>query len=160
MRMRVEPARAFETALVVEDDDVIAQLMRLLLEADGYEVSCASDRASIEAYLTDGTPPQLITLDWKLRDLSGVTALRSIRSTPDWENVPVLVVTGLPPNQRDLAQALATYDYVDCLGKPFTMHELYRAIRRVSGDDSAAVWRPARRRATSPQIAEGYSCQL
>jgi DNA-binding response OmpR family regulator len=157
MGMRVEPARA-SAALVVEDDEVIAHVLRLLLQKAGYSVARARDRRSIRTYVAEAAPPQLMTLDWTLPDVSGLTVLRWIRSTPAWQDVPVLLVTGRSPDERDLVQALK-YDGVAYVGKPFTATEFYGAIEGLTTDFAAAHSVRLPRPADASAIAQEYACQ-
>jgi PAS domain S-box-containing protein len=89
-----ETAPAERVALVVEDDDLAADLIRLRLEADGFTVLRA---ASAEAALL--LAPQqilsLITLDIQLPGIDGWEFLRRIRSDSLLARVPVVVIAGL-----------------------------------------------------------------
>jgi len=62
MRMRANPERTLGAALVVEDDDMIAQLLQLILQREGYTPARAWTRRSILSYMADQPPPQLITV--------------------------------------------------------------------------------------------------
>ncbi|MHB8911138.1 MAG: response regulator, partial [Lysobacter sp.] len=81
------------TALVVEDDDQAAELIGLLLEAEGFTVLRA---ASAEAALA--LAPQqafsLITLDLQLPGMDGWEFLLQIRKMDALAHVPVVVITG------------------------------------------------------------------
>jgi PAS domain S-box-containing protein len=80
-------------ALVVEDDDTAADLVRLLLEAEGFVTVRAT---SGEQALT--IAPQhdlsLITLDIRLPGMDGWDFLRRLRDVPSLATVPVVVVAG------------------------------------------------------------------
>jgi PAS domain S-box-containing protein len=80
-------------ALVVEDDDQAAELIRLLLEAEGFAVLRA---ASAEAALL--LAPQqalsLITLDIQLPGIDGWEFLQRIRESSTLARVPVVVISG------------------------------------------------------------------
>ena len=157
MRMRANPERTLGAALVVEDDDMIAQLLQLILQREGYTPARAWTRRSILSYMADQPPPQLITLDWRLPDVTGLTVLEWVRSTPDWLDIPVLLVTGSSADQSDLTQALA-WDRVSYIGKPFSVAELSAAIRRVHTQDTARRTSRAATDAGAPEIEE-YTCQ-
>ena len=91
------PAAAAEPgpriALVIEDDDQAAELVRLLLEAEGFTVLRA---ASAEAALL--LAPQqtlsLITLDIQLPGIDGWEFLQRIRENSSLARVPVLIIAG------------------------------------------------------------------
>ena len=80
-------------ALVVEDDDKSADLVRVLLEAEGFTVLRA---ASAEAALVLATQQDLslITLDLQLPGIDGWEFLLRIRESIALARVPVVIVAG------------------------------------------------------------------
>jgi CheY-like chemotaxis protein len=82
-------------ALIVEDDDEAATLMRLQLEAEGFRVRRV---ATAEAALqTDGQQvPDVITVDIMLPGIDGWEYIARLRDLPGWQDVPVVVVSVLP----------------------------------------------------------------
>ncbi len=82
------------TALVVEDDERAADLVRLLLEAEGFSVTRAGDaEEALRAALRH--TPSLITLDIQLPGADGWELLTRIRQVDALVNVPVVVIAGL-----------------------------------------------------------------
>ena len=80
-------------ALIVEDDDRSADLVRLLLEAEGFSVLRAG---SAEAALTMA-PQQvlsLITLDINLPGMDGWDFLAQIRENAVLSHVPIVIISG------------------------------------------------------------------
>jgi PAS domain S-box-containing protein len=80
------------TALVIEDDDQAADLIRMLLEAEGFAVTRATNAA---AALDSGRKQRfsLITLDLMLPGMSGWDFLIKIRDIEALAQVPVVVIT-------------------------------------------------------------------
>ena len=80
-------------ALVVEDDERAADLVRLLLEAEGFTVLRA---ASAEAALSlvQPQPLSLITLDIQLPGMDGWEFLARLRDSHRLAHVPVVVIAG------------------------------------------------------------------
>jgi CheY-like chemotaxis protein len=80
-------------ALVVEDDDRAAELVRLLLEAEGFSVLRA---ASAEAGLLLARQQRLslITLDLKLPGMDGWEFLERLRDDQNLTEVPVVIISG------------------------------------------------------------------
>jgi PAS domain S-box-containing protein len=99
--------------LCVDDDAVLALMIRDCLLADGYEVFTAGDVAAARGRLRDGPPPDLVVLDALLPDGRGIAFCRELKNTPGWEGVPVLIVTGLS-DETSIAEAYAAgaADYV------------------------------------------------
>lgn len=82
------------TALVIEDDDRAAELVRLLLEAEGFSVTRAAS-AEMALVLAVQNPPTLITLDLLLPGIDGWEFLTRIRENRLLVDVPVVIISGL-----------------------------------------------------------------
>jgi DNA-binding response OmpR family regulator len=117
-----------ETAvLAIEDDADIRQLLKALLDREGYKViEAATGREGLRAF--HQVRPDLVILDVGLPDLDGWQVLERIR---DMSDAPVLVLTARS-TERDKVRGLnAGAD--DYLTKPFSRVELLarlQAIRR------------------------------
>ena len=78
--------------LVIEDDDVARELMRMALEARGHEVTVADNGvAGYDAALV--TIPDLIVTDIQMPGADGVHVVRRVRDTTSIEDTPILVTT-------------------------------------------------------------------
>lgn len=125
-----EPAPDRPTALVVEDDEAIATLVRFILERAGYRVAHAADGQAAEAFIRSLPVPAVTLLDVMLPHRDGFELLALLRRQPGWDRVPVLMLTG-KAQQRDIARALeAGAD--DVLPKPFRPDELLERLRRLA----------------------------
>ena len=105
-------------ALVVEDDEKTADLVRLLLEAEGFSVLRA---ASAEAALV--LAPQqtlsLITLDIQLPGIDGWEFLQRIRESSTLASVPVVIIAGMANSKLALTRGAAAV-----LQKPISRAQL------------------------------------
>lgn len=89
----LDGAAAERIALVVEDDDLAADLVRLLLEAEGFSVlRAASAEAALQ--LAPQQALSLITLDLQLPGMDGWEFLQRIRERADMARVPVVIIAG------------------------------------------------------------------
>jgi DNA-binding response OmpR family regulator len=80
--------------LLVEDEEAVAQMYRLRLVADGYEVVVAADgEAGLQAAFEED--PGFIFLDLRLPKLSGMELLARLRSNPATREIPVIVLTNM-----------------------------------------------------------------
>jgi PAS domain S-box-containing protein len=79
------------TALVVEDDDQAADLVRLLLEAEGFTVLRAAS-AETALLMAPQQTLSLITLDIRLPGIDGWEFLQHIRENSTLARVPVVIV--------------------------------------------------------------------
>jgi two-component system KDP operon response regulator KdpE len=109
--------------LVVEDESEIRRVVRLILQAEGYEVFEADgvQRGRIEA----GTRrPDLLVIDLGLPDGDGVDLIRELRQ---WSTAPVIVLSARSGEDDKIAALDAGAD--DYLAKPFGAGELLARIR-------------------------------
>lgn len=115
--------------LIAEDDEHIAQLLRFMLERQGYHVVHVADgRAATAHVMSASEPPALVLLDMMLPYVDGFEIVRTIRARSDWTTVPILVLTA-KTMERDIVRALdaGANDYVL---KPFQPNELLARMRR------------------------------
>lgn len=123
--------------LLVEDDAVIADLLKRNLHARGHEVSMAMDAQSALAYL-QATPFDLIILDINLPDLTGWEMLR-IALQQGWLfpqkiddeglKLPVAVLSAVRVSPRRLAE----FRPLAYLPKPFPMEAILRLAAEAAG---------------------------
>jgi DNA-binding response OmpR family regulator len=117
--------------MIVEDDDAMADLMRRVLEQDGWSVQRACDGKGARELIGGLAPPALVTLDIRLPDATGEELILHIRDAPGWERVPIIMVTAKPKDQSlnwTIKTGAKAY-----LVKPFKPEELRDCIRRVAG---------------------------
>jgi len=78
--------------LVVDDDRVIQQLLKVNLELEGYEVEIASDGE--EALTSFGMfQPHLVLLDIMMPKLDGWEVSRRLKDTPGGPTVPIVLLS-------------------------------------------------------------------
>ena len=116
-------------ALVVEDDEQIAAILRFILEREGYEVHLAADGRAAEALIGTLAPPAIVTLDVMLPHADGYELLRRIRGTPGWETLPVILLTARS-QENDIVRGLEA-GANDYMVKPFKPDELRARVRRL-----------------------------
>ena len=116
-------------ALVVEDDEQIAHILRFILQREGFEVQVAADGRRAEALIDSLPPPSIVTLDVMLPHADGYALLARIRARADWQAVPVVLLTARS-QEKDIVRALdgGANDY---LVKPFRPDELRARVRRL-----------------------------
>ena len=126
-------AFAKRRVLVIEDDRKTADIVRVYLEKDGYDVLIANDGSDGLAMARDEVP-DLVVLDLLMPGLSGVEVCRALRRDSD---VPIIMLTAMSTEQNKLdGLDLGADDYVT---KPFSPKELaarVRAVLRRTQEDS------------------------
>jgi two-component system, NtrC family, nitrogen regulation response regulator NtrX len=109
--------------LVIDDEPELRELMKDVLEDEGYQLFCAGSGADGIALNTQ-EDPDLILLDMRMPEMDGIATLRAIRTSDD--QVPVIILTGYgcPDTIRDAADL----DVSEYLSKPFENRDLVSII--------------------------------
>ncbi|MBD8563775.1 response regulator transcription factor [Oxalobacteraceae sp. CFBP 8763] len=121
--------------LVVEDDDHIAQVLRFMLERQGYRVTHLADGRAASAHIAAAEAPALILMDVMLPYLDGFELVALVRARPDWNGVPILMLTA-KHTERDTVRALDA-GANDFVSKPFEPNALLSRVRRLIQVQSA-----------------------
>jgi CheY-like chemotaxis protein len=113
------------TILHVEDDPLGAELVRRILKRrPAIEVVSASTGAAALSLVTEHDV-QLVLLDMRLPDASGVEILERLRADPTTVNLPVVVLSGDTSSSAALAAGASDY-----LVKPCDMAQLLAMVDR------------------------------
>lgn len=116
------------TILYIEDDQTSAQLVRFLMERQGYAFHHAADgRAGLE--LARSLRPDVIILDVLLPLLDGFQVLESLHADAETAQIQVLMLTG-KTQSSDIVKALAI-GANDYLLKPFQPAELTARVNKL-----------------------------
>jgi two-component system, OmpR family, response regulator len=81
--------------MVVEDDEDIREMLRLVLETDGYQVATAADGLDAWERIEKGWQPALIILDLMMPRMDGEQFLNKLRARFH-NSIPVVVMSGQP----------------------------------------------------------------
>jgi CheY-like chemotaxis protein len=111
--------------LVIDDDPVIARLVKLMLGIENYEVVTATSVA--EAFsIMDVVLPHVICCDLMMPDVNGLDFLAQRQSMPAIANIPVVVISGV--GKQDWFDRATELGAAICLSKPFNAQKLIGAI--------------------------------
>ena len=114
--------------LIVDDEEDIVNLVRMILEDAGYTVASVTDgREALRKVVTDHF--DLVLLDIMMPFLSGWEVLEMMRSRDETKNIPVALLTARASPRED-NQPHPT-DYCDYITKPFEPDDLLRRIRQI-----------------------------
>jgi DNA-binding response OmpR family regulator len=107
--------------LIADDDEFVVLIVREALSARGHVVG-ALDDGLLVLDIVEFKRPALVILDCSMPELSGIEALRQIRSSPTCFATPVLILTGRRSEaDEDIAMRSGANDY---LRKPFDTDQL------------------------------------
>jgi two-component system, LuxR family, response regulator FixJ len=123
---------AGRTVAVVDDDEVVRDSLKALLETRRFSVV---DFESGEAFLKgrNGAELTCLILDIHMPGMTGVEVLRKMRETGD--RVPVILITGRrDPTLETQARSLGALVLLD---KPISHVALFQAIQKASAGGTA-----------------------
>ena len=113
--------------LLVEDDDTNRKLVRIVLGGARYRISEAVSVEQALALLRDERP-DLLLLDIRLGDGSGLDVIRSVRADPAFDRVPVLAITAQAMKDDESRFLAAGFD--GYLSKPINTRRLPEVVAR------------------------------
>ena len=109
--------------LVVDDNLEICRGIELLLRNNGFDAKCfTSAQAALE--FIQSHPPKLVILDDMMPDKTGLDILATIRSSPEFPEVPILMMSAGSDENREKKR----YGWVHSPGcrRPATGHASWR----------------------------------
>ncbi|MEU6554636.1 response regulator [Streptomyces sp. NPDC046915] len=123
---RVVPG-ASGRVLVVDDNKVIRQLIRVNLELEGLEVVTAADGAEC-LDVVHQVRPDVVTLDVVMPRLDGLRTAERLRADPRTHDLPLAIVSACTPYEVEAGLDAGVDAF---LAKPFEPAELVQLVRRL-----------------------------
>ncbi len=113
------------TILVVDDEMIVCESCKRILDEDGYEVETAlSGKEAIEKMRHD--PFDIVITDLKMPGIDGMEVLRTIRK--EYPDAIVIMITGFSTVDTAVeAMKLGAFDYIP---KPFTPDEVSIVVKK------------------------------
>lgn len=116
------------TALIVDDDEQLQQLLSLGAEDAGFKTHIVDNIASAREWLGSNVP-DLMLLDVMMPGGNGLDLLRWVKQQPKLSRIPIIVSSALKDDET--RQDAIELDAVDFLRKPFTMAALKEKLEGV-----------------------------
>lgn len=118
------PAGRRNTILVVDDEKAIRELLERFLRREGYEVAVAADgRTGLE--MARRLRPDAVILDVMMPRMDGWSVLSALKSSPELEHIPVVMIT--VSREKGLSLSLGAADH---LPKPVDWGRLKEVLKR------------------------------
>lgn len=115
--------------LVVDDDPVILQLVRLNLELEGHQVTEAEDGSAALERARESRP-DVVVLDVMLPEIDGYEVCRRLREDPETAGIPVVLLSARAlASDVAAGQAAGAAAYVT---KPFDPLDLVGVVERTA----------------------------
>jgi len=113
--------------MAVDDQEDIVELIRRIVEKDGYEfVGCFSGEECLEKY--DNEKPDLILLDIMMPGVDGWQVYERIKETNEKQKIVFLSALGIGPQTSVKMYKKGIKEYIS---KPFEPNELLRKVKKI-----------------------------
>lgn len=112
--------------LVVDDDPDIREIIMMVLESEGFNVS-GLDNGTAVVDTVRQIQPDIVLLDVQLGDSDGRDICRELKEKPDTQAIPVIIISASHGWQA-IQEKLCNAD--DFLPKPFDVKELVDRVKR------------------------------
>jgi CheY-like chemotaxis protein len=119
------------TVLLVDDDPLILEILRTILDLEEFAVTTVSDgRQALESVAT--ARPDVVVCDVMMPELDGFEVCRALKSQPSTADLPIILLTARDrPEDRQAGEDAGCDAY---LTKPFSPLQLIDVIRDVRVD--------------------------
>ena len=112
------------TIFVIEDDEGIQDVLKIVLNRAGYETNIYSDGRAI---LKKGSSlPDLFLIDKQLAGADGLTICRQLKDDKKTRSIPVIMMSAYP-NIKEFSILAGANDFIE---KPFKIESLLSTIRK------------------------------
>ena len=113
--------------LIVEDEYGAAEILQLILEANGYRVTSASNGRDALQTLS-GERPAVIVSDFMMPHMNGGELGTAIRQNSNWADIPFLFISGT--NEEVVQKSFGDYDVF--VPKPYDVETLLAFVRELA----------------------------
>ena len=123
-----------KTIMVVDDNPDIITIVRTILEGKGFNVlSASSGPECLDSVKSQ--KPDLIVLDIMMPEMDGLEVLTRLKSTSEFNNIPVVLLTAKVQYEDVLGGYKLGADYY--ITKPFTSTQLINGINLLLGENKS-----------------------
>jgi len=117
--------------LVVDDDADIAKMLKVRIEAEGYEfIGAMEGKEMLEVLKTK--KPDVILLDIMLPNMDGYSILREMRKREEYADIPVIILSA--KEKKKMGDLFALEKVAFFIEKPFDTKDLLEKIRISIGE--------------------------
>lgn len=121
--------------LVIEDEEIIAAVLKDSLNAMGHEVVVAY--SGVEGLRkANQIQPDIITLDIMMCGLGGLQILKQLKANKETKDIPIIIISIAADSMRGEVLKLGAIAF---LKKPINFNELNEKIKRISNKKTVLV---------------------
>lgn len=114
-----------KTIIVIEDDSDIAELIKFILDSQGFQVTIFADGRSIMNRIKE-INPNLIIVDLWIPGVDGATLTKKLKKEKSTKKIPIILVSA----NNSLEQITKQTKADGCLAKPFNIKDLLTIVKK------------------------------
>ena len=115
--------------LVVDDFSTMRRIVRNLLKERGYANVDEAEDGAVALQKLNAAPFDFVVTDWNMPNMDGLTLLQTIRRTPQFKHLPVLMITAEAKKENIIAAAQSGAS--GYIVKPFTAATLAEKLEKI-----------------------------
>ena len=121
--------------LIADDELYVSRVLKLVLQQEGYEVTCVNNgKQALDSYMN--ARPDIVITDVKMPHMTGRELVEAIRQSSSDIETPIIVMTStLESENRDWVGSVANVSFV---GKPVSPRELVRMVNNSFSQSKAS----------------------
>ncbi len=127
--LRLQKQKEHPKVLIIDDDKTAAELIQVILEAEGYEViKTMNGKEGVR--LAGSEAPDLIILDLIMPDISGFNVAYQLKQQVSTRNTPIIILTSMEVDE-DTKEQMAGFISTIMSKSRFTKKDLLREINSI-----------------------------
>lgn len=115
--------------LIIDDEPTITMILKEVLMDEGYEITTAINGLNGLEVLQRQLIPDIIIIDLLMPRMGGRDFIITIRSKPEFADIPILLITGAIPNPQDFPPENS---YQDIIYKPFDIEDVLAKVNSIA----------------------------
>ena len=120
--------------MVVEDEPLLLEAIGNKLEKKEIgSILCADGKQALDYLAKTNDLPQVIWLDYYLKDMDGLSFVNAVKQNPKWETIPIVVVSNSASTQKvNSMLALGVNKYL--LKAQYRLEDIINIIHEVTAN--------------------------
>jgi len=114
------------TILLIEDEAQQREVLQMMFESEGFQVSTADSAEQAMEYLRE-TVPQLIVTDVKLGGVDGISMFEQLRKDARFLAIPFIFITGY--NDPVAIERVKSFGSAEYVTKPYDLDDLLTRVK-------------------------------
>lgn len=124
---------------ILDDEEAVCELLRIVLESRGYSVATADDGEK-GLKMIEEKKPDILVVDLKMPKLNGYELISRLKLNPELADIPIIVITSITSeSERSDEEWREKMDVQDFISKPFEPLELVERIEKIIGNSTEST---------------------